>query len=223
MGKKNKNILILSAHMDDDILGVGGTIQYLKSRGYKIFVCVATDSSSTQYKNNPKIWSLKEKEYLKATTLVGVDKIFNLNFPDMRLDSVPHYKLNEALNKIFIKVKPQILFTHYNYDINMDHQKIYQSTLVLIRPRCDFLEKVYCYEVPSSSEWNPEKSFTPNHFVNIEKYISKKQKAFSLLKSEIRKYPHPRSLEGVKILAQQRGMQSGNKYAEAFKLIRSYE
>jgi len=59
--------------------------------------------------------------------------------------------------------------------------------------------------------------------VNIEKYISKKQKAFSLLKSEIRKYPHPRSLEGVKILAQQRGMQSGNKYAEAFKLIRSYE
>ena len=218
-----KKILIIAAHMDDEILGMGGTIQYFKDQGYKIFVCVATDSSSTQYKDNPEIWSLKKREYSKATNLVGVDKIFNLDFPDMRLDSVSHCELNNALNKILIKIKPQILFTHWRYDINMDHQEIYKSTLVLIRPVHGFLKKVYCYETLSSSEWHPEESFIPNHFVDIEKYISKKQEAFSLLKTEVRKYPHPRSLEGVKILAQYRGMQSGNKYAEAFRLIKGYE
>ena len=38
---------------------------------------------------------------------------------------------------------------------------------------------------------------------------------------KIKKYPHPRSIESIKNLAIHRGIESGLKNAEAFRLIRS--
>jgi hypothetical protein len=42
-------------------------------------------------------------------------------------------------------------------------------------------------------------------------------------KSEIRDYPFPRSPEGISAFARYRGVQSGNEFAEAFRIIRSIE
>ena len=50
-----------------------------------------------------------------------------------------------------------------------------------------------------------------------------KWEAVSKYKSEIKPYPHPRSLEGIRSLAIMRGTQAGFKYAEAFHLIREFK
>jgi len=218
-----KKILIFAAHPDDEILGVGGTIQYLKERNAHITVCLVTDGSSTQYKNNPTIWEQKKQEYTRALNLLNIDDIIHLDYPDLQLDTIPHYQLNEKLENIINLVKPDTIFTHSENDLNKDHRLIYDATTIITRSSHGFIKKVYCYEVLSSSEWNTEKPFIPTHFVNIEKYIDKKKEAFSILESEVREYPHPRSLQGIEILAKYRGLQGRHKYAESFKLIKAYD
>jgi len=218
-----KNVLILSAHTDDDILGAGGAIQYFKEGKYKIYVCQVTDGCSSQYGDNPKICKERNQQYQKAMKFLKVDGIFNLDFPDMQLDTIPHFQINQDLNKIFKKTKPEILLTHSPDDINKDHQEIYKSTLVIIRPLNNFLKRVYSYETLSCSEWNPDSPFKPNYFIDIKKYLAKKKEAFGLLKTELREYPHSRSLEGIEILAKYRGLQCGRRYAEAFRLIKGYD
>jgi LmbE family N-acetylglucosaminyl deacetylase len=218
-----KNILLLAAHDDDIILGASGAIQHYKKKQYIINVCIVTDSSSTQYKDKPELSKIRNKEYKKAVKFLGIDKVFNLKFTDMKLDQAPHHEINDSINKIFNKIKPEIIFTHAENDINNDHREVFNSTLVVTRPLYPFLKKLYSYEVLSSSEWNIENPFIPNTFLNIDKFLKKKQEALSMIKTEIKSYPHPRSIEGIKYLACYRGMQSGLNFAEAYKLIKNYE
>ncbi len=217
------NILIFAAHPDDEILGCGGVIQKYREEGLSAVVCIVTDGSSSQYKD-PTILDKKKKESALANQQLKTDKVIYLNFPDMKLDTVSHVELNKALEDICSMVKPRIIFTHSATDLNNDHLLINKSTQIITRPTSDkkYLKEVFEYETLSSTEWNIRSVFKPNTFFDIEKYIDKKIEAFKLYKTENRKYPHPRSPEGIRTLARYRGLQSGYKYAEAFRLLRSF-
>ena len=85
------------------------------------------------------------------------------------------------------------------------------------------MKKLYSFEVVSSSEWRYDESFKPNTFIDIDKEFNKKIKALKKYKNELRSFPHPRSVEGIKVLSKFRGSQSGLVCAEAFKLIRAFD
>ena len=120
--------------------------------------------------------------------------------------------------------KPEIIITHSNYDVNLDHRSIYQACSQSTRPTksSNKILGLLSFEILSSTEWKYNKTFEPNYFVNVEKEISYKVKALKRYKSEVKAFPHPRSVVGINSLARYRGMQSYNKYAEAFKIIRLY-
>jgi LmbE family N-acetylglucosaminyl deacetylase len=63
--------------------------------------------------------------------------------------------------------------------------------------------------------------FNPTIFEDVTKQMTYKIKAFKFYKSEVEKFPHPRSLKAIENLAIFRGTQSGLHRAEAFQLIRS--
>ena len=65
------------------------------------------------------------------------------------------------------------------------------------------------------------KNFSPNLHVNILPFWKKKKKSLLIYKSELRKYPHSRSVDAVLNLAKQRGNQVGLKMAESFEVIRN--
>ena len=86
------------------------------------------------------------------------------------------------------------------------------------------VKKIYSYEILSSSEWNYTEQFNPNYFeILSEQNVKSKWRALNFYKSEIQKFPHPRSQKGIYSLAKLRGSQAGEKYAEAFKLIREFK
>ena len=75
----------------------------------------------------------------------------------------------------------------------------------------------------SSTEWRfskKENFFQPNFFVDIDKSFKKKILAAKAYKSEIKAWPHPRSLQGIKNLAKFRGQTVGKNLAEAFVIAR---
>ena len=98
--------------------------------------------------------------------------------------------------------------------------------MVAVRPKPDStIKKVYFYEVLSETEWAKppqkiEEVFVPSFYEDISGSINDKVKAMEAYASELKEYPHPRSSEGIKILAQKRGMEAGLEYAEAFMSLR---
>ena len=149
---------------------------------------------------------------------------FFADLPDMGLDTIKSTLLNDTIRDHIIKTKANVVFTHHYGDVNKDHNLIFDSTMVAVRPILGeyYVEDVYSYEVLSSSEWafHRESKFVPNIWVDIEDQLQIKQEAMKLYASEIKPYPHPRSKEGIEILAQKRGLEVGVKYAECFFLIR---
>ena len=221
--KKNK-ILIIAAHPDDEILGCGGTILKLKEKK-NIKVVFLTDGVSAR-KSNIKLKNKRKKECLDLFKYLKLDKPHFLNFPDNQLDKIPLLKIVKKIEKILLNFKPNIVFTHFENCLNIDHQIAYKATITACRPlKKSSVEKILSFEVLSSTDWAAfnNKSFQPNYFVNITNQIKDKIKSISFYKSELRKYPHSRSLKAIETLARSRGTSSGFKFAEAFFIVRELE
>ena len=139
------------------------------------------------------------------------------------MDSIPLLEITKIIEKEIDKFKPDRVYTHHYNDLNVDHRIVYNATLTACRPINFKVKELYSFEVLSSTEWNYPIRFQPNIFVNISKQLEKKLKAMSMYKNEIRKFPHPRSLENMKNVASRWGSIMGSNYAEAFELIRKLE
>lgn len=227
-----ENILVISAHPDDEVLGVGGTIAKKAIEGHDIFVVILATGIAARYSNpNSQKAKIKQeidnlrKEAEKSASVLGVKKIFFLDFPDNRLDTIPKMDITFKLKEIIEIIKPQIVYIHHFGDYNWDHQIAFETSLMACRPNVGdyFPNQIYSYEVVSSTERSFQNNlnvFTPNVFENIETTIESKKKALQCYKTELREYPHPRSPEAIEYLARKRGGEVAFEFAEAFQLIR---
>lgn len=208
------NILILAAHPDDEVLGMGGTIKKLSKKN-NIFLVILTEGASSQYKDK-KMIEVRKQSCKKANQHLGVKDIFFLDYPDMKLDTIPNVEINKKLELIIKKTKPEIVYSPPSNDLNKDHQIVYESALVVTRPHKNSVKELFCYEIPGLVK----EPFKPNVYVDITKEFTSKIKAFNFYKSEIQDFPNPRSIKTLESLALVRGMESGLKMAESFQLIK---
>ena len=217
-------ILIIAPHPDDEVLGCGGTIKKYTKKGDVVFLCIATKAYTPDW--TEEFIANRKKEIELSVKTLGINKLFLLDFPTVKLDTISQKEINDSILKVVQEVKPEIVFIPFEGDINKDHKLIFEAALVALRPSFESsVKKIYCYEVLSETEWAKpaqkiENVFIPNYYEDISDYLEDKIKAMECYKTEIKEYPHPRSLEGIKILAQKRGTESGLKLAEAFMLIR---
>ena len=228
MGRNIKSkILVIAAHPDDEVLGVGGTISWFSTIAKAdVFVLILTEGCSSQYKGDKSMILKKRREAERANKILGVKKVIFGDLPDMRLDSLLHVQINEVIEKQIRAISPDIVFTQHP-DVNKDHVLVFESTMVAIRPSPGAsVKKVYTYASASSTEWSAPlvgSYFIPNIFFDISDTLDLKLKAFSSYNTELRKYPHPRAIESIKIYAEREGIAVGLKAAESFMLIRSIE
>ena len=210
----NMNILILAPHPDDESIGMGGTIKKLSKKN-NIHLCVLTDGAVFDSSGQKKI--LERKNACKNSgKILGISDYTFLDFPVMELESISHLEINRELEKIIKKFNPKIVYTTTRHDINKDHQRVFESTLVVTRPQSSNVKQVFSYETTGMTITQ----FLPTVFEDISKEFKYKIKSFRMYKSELRPFPHSRSLKAIENLAIQRGIESGIKKAEAFELIR---
>lgn len=221
-----KRILVIAAHPDDEVLGCGGTVAKLVKQGFETFILILGEGVTSR--DNIRNIEKRENEILdlknyteKANKVLGVKKIFFYDFPDNRFDTVPFLDIVKVVENIKDQIKSEIIFTHYEKDLNIDHRIAYKAVITATRPAGEeTVKEIYSFEVPSSTEWSYPLSFSPNVFYDISETIDAKLKALEKYKSELHGFPHPRSLEGVKLNAKLWGMKVGLNYAEAFKSVR---
>jgi N-acetylglucosamine malate deacetylase 1 len=218
-------VLVLAAHPDDEVLGMGGTIAVHTDRGDEVRVVVVTDGSSTQYPGDAAIRAQKEDEALRAAAELGVTDYVHLDLPDMRLDTLAHVDVNRVVEEHVRAHGAEVVYTPHP-DVNLDHRVLFDSVAVATRAvPGQRVRRVLTYAPTSSTEWTPAAVnwFVPNWFVDVSATIERKVAAFAHYESERREHPHPRSEPAIRAAAAFYGASCGCAQAEPFVLVRGLE
>ena len=225
-----KNILVVAAHPDDEVLGCGASISKWSKNGHKVNILLMSEGITAR--DSKRNFSLRKEELdkhknkaKKAAKILGAKSVNFCNFPDNRMDSIDLLDVTKSIEKFVKTFKPQLIVTHNHSDLNIDHKITHEACITATRPQNkNSVKEILTFEVPSSTEWNfslkQKNIFNPNYFENVSGFLKKKIKALECYKSEMRKWPHPRSYKAIQHLAKWRGATIGVEEAEAFELVR---
>ena len=213
----NNKVLVVAAHPDDEILGIGGTILKHTENGDEVRCIIVCEGESLRYGKN-----VGQKQAIhSATDILGVSQVYHLMFPDQALDTYTLTELITPLEKISEEYEPNIVYVQFGGDANRDHKIVFEASNIAFRPVSRWIEKIYSYYTVSSTEWGYPRHFIPDTWSNIEKQLERKIKAFEQYESEIREYPHPRSIQALKNVAAFWGNQCCIEAAEPLITIRN--
>jgi len=226
------SVLVVAAHPDDEVLGCGGTIARQADAGDLVHVLIVAEGATSRQdqldrlKVSDELFTLN-KAAQTSGLILGATSVELLDFPDNRLDSCDRLDLIKCIEERIDRHKPQVVYVHHAGDVNVDHRRLHEAVVTACRPVPGHpVRRLLSFEVVSSSEWQPSGSapaFQPNLFVEISGQWQRKLEALQVYASEMRSWPHPRSLEAVEHLVRWRGAQVGVEAAEAFCLLRQLE
>lgn len=215
MSTKHGAALVLVAHADDETLGCGATIPKLLRAGWSVDVVIVSDGiirTRDEVQDN-------RGDAEAACAVLGLPAPTFLGFMDQKFDAVPVADLANAAGRLGLE--PDLILTHVETDLNLDHVITAQVAKIIGRPKRKPVAILGC-EIPSTTFWSGV-PFPANYYVDASTDLDTKIEAFTRYKHELQPYPHPWSREGLRLLAQYHGMQSGFPFAEAFVVIRGYE
>ena len=226
---KTQKILVIAAHPDDEVLGCGGTIARHTEAGDQVQILIMAEGATSRKLQRDRLQASEElyaleKAAKKAGLILGAAGVELLDLPDNRLDSLDRLDIVKRIEDRINCHKPEVIYVHHAGDVNVDHRRLHEAVITACRPTPGQpIRRMLSYEVASSSEWQPPGSapaFTPNWFVDISSEWVRKREALLAYASEMRAWPHARSLEALEHLARWRGAQVGVEAAEAFFLLR---
>ena len=216
MQRKNKEILVLAAHPDDETLGCGATLAKLSAAGHHIKLITFTDGVDAR---GVEGLENRNKKLGEICEILGIHEYTHGDFPDNKMDVTPLLDLCKFIESEITSI-PDIIFTHHPDCLNIDHQLVYRATMTAFRPQLGNKIEILSYFVPSSTDYNPRAIFNPDTFIDVEGFIQPKLDALHAYDEEMRPYPHTRSYENVENLMKVTGSRVGLKYAEAFECMR---
>ena len=217
-------VLVVAAHSDDEALGCGGTLfKHIKSGDDVRILFIADGVGSRGDDKN----ALDERQEITkdAMSKLGITDYHFLDFPDNKLDSVSLLDVVQKIESASKDFSPEIIYTHFNNDLNIDHRTVANAALTAFRPLPgSSVKKILMFEVLSSTEWNfvnGAQGFNPNYFVDISEVANDKLELLKSYELEMREAPHSRSFDNVSNLMKFRGNCIGVDAAEAFVLVRA--
>jgi len=218
-----KNILVIAAHPDDEVIGCGGTLAKHASNGDKVSVIFLSDGEQSRETSTRNI-AFRKKMAKESAICLGCQEPIFLGFPDNQLDTVPFLEIVKAIERVSIELQPDIIYTHHGGDLNIDHRLACLATMTAFRPQpnCS-VQAIYAFETVSSTEWSHSsitEAFLPNRFHIIDEWLDIKRAALLCYKNELRPSPHSRSLENILNKASITGNSVGSNTAEAFVVLR---
>lgn len=228
--RPKSSVLVVASHPDDEVLGCGATMARLAERGHDIHILILGEGITSRQNTRNTEAAADELTRLhsdarKAGDALGAATVEVLGFPDNRFDSVDLLDIVKAVEAKKLAVHPEIVYTHHGGDLNIDHRRTFDAVMAACRPVVgESVRTILSFEVPSSTEWQAPAAasvFLPNEYVVLEeRHLEAKIAGMEAYRSEARSYPHPRSPEALRILAQWRGVNVGAQLAEAFSVVR---
>ncbi|MHA1564725.1 MAG: PIG-L deacetylase family protein [Alphaproteobacteria bacterium] len=217
-----RSIAVVAAHPDDEVLGFGGAIARHTDAGDRVCVLIlATGLAARGDADHQALQQLRDQAQA-AAKILGVQQLTFAGLPDNRMDTVPLLDVVKQVEDFLEDSAATVVYTHDHRDLNIDHAICARAVLTACRPLPGAtVTHLYAGEILSSSEYaDPADRFSPTSYLDIGDQLERKCAALACYTGELRDWPHPRSLQAVRVLAQKRGGEAGLAAAEAFRLIR---
>jgi N-acetylglucosamine malate deacetylase 1 len=217
-----RRVLVAAAHPDDEVLGCGGAIRRHVIEGDQVKIVFMGSGVEARLMSSPEEKQARQEMAKEAANLLGADEPVFFDFPDNKMDIVPLLDIVRDLESVMLEYSPEIVYTHSTADLNIDHRITNHAVMTACRPMPDCtVNSVLFFEIVSSTGWlfgGNDKRFRPCHFMEITDMIDAKVAALNIYKSEMRDFPHSRSIDNVLALASTRGAVVGFARAEAFEI-----
>jgi LmbE family N-acetylglucosaminyl deacetylase len=218
------NVLVISAHPDDETLGCGGTMLRHVAAGDNVYWLIATQAYEPTW--DKSTIAAKADEVVSVAKAYGVRDFQKLGLPSGTLDALPLAQMIEGIRKYVIRWRPEIVYLVHGGDIHTDHFAIFTATMSVLKPfymNKQGVRRVLSYETLSSTDAAPaqlHRLFAPNVFVDVSPYLDRKLEIMKLYATELHADPLPRGSGAIRALARLRGSTVALDYAEAFMLVR---
>lgn len=225
--ESRRKALVIVAHNDDEVLGCGGTIKQMRSTGWDVGVLIMT-LGTMERGEIPDFSQLMEQSYNASVHLGAGPKIdsqtfghwgvFKEKFADQRLDEYNEIDVTKRIEMHLERFKPEVVFTHFESDVNKDHEIVSKCVKVACRMQpSTYVDAIYEFPVLSSSNHNSVR-FAPDLYVELnEEELAAKVAAMQCYKIE---YTGMRREEHIRITAMAYGIDVGYKAAEVFRTVR---
>lgn len=213
---RKESILIICAHPDDEILGVGGTAAKYSREGKKVVAVICSYGEKSHWWLKKKFTvEMRVKESKAAGKIVGINDTFFLGLNDLELkEELRREKKLALLEKIIREHKPSKLFTHSPDDmIYSDHKAVWDA-VAKVAKRINFKGDIYVFNIWAK---DVRLSQNPKLFIDISATFALKWRALKCFKSQhlslFQLYP------GILWKAFKCGVLNRCKFAEVFTKI----
>lgn len=188
-------ILAIGAHPDDISLFCGGTLFRAIKEGHEVKTIVCTGG---EHRGENRI-----QEEDDARKFLGVTENYYLGFEDGHLEH--GIELVSKIENVVKEYKPDVVFSHSDYDSHQDHQSVYHCVKSANRN--------WSFSWLTYESYDIRAGFISDLFVDISDYFQKKLELLKIFKSQQDRWYFQQSVVEARSLGAKIG-----KYVERYKV-----
>lgn len=224
------NILAIGCHPDDLEIGCGGTLALYAKNGHHVYMChVANGDKGHAVIMPEELGKLRTAEAEASGATLGAKKVYNLNVPDLMVDSHNEKQVN-AVVEVIRAVQADVIITHSPDDYMRDHVEtsllVFNASFSASIPHYDTTSKPYPLIAPLYyMDTLAGVGFLPEEYTDITETIEIKLDALEKHETQMkwmRVHDGIDFSDFVRTVSKFRGLQSGVKYAEGFRLCKGW-
>lgn len=219
------NVLVVAAHPDDEVLGVGGTIARYRRAGHAVFVQFLTNGVGSRGNDDAAV-QRRCDAMRAAAKILDFSVLEPAAFADNQMDAVPLLEIVKVIERAKQTAEPDLVLTHFWNDLNIDHRRAFEATITAFRPQPgETCHAIYCFEVASATGWgSPSAIFHPSDYVELSSGdVETAVRAYEAYVEEVRPDPHTRSINAFRARRLLRGRDAGLEWAEGLMLYRNIQ
>ncbi|MAE63724.1 MAG: hypothetical protein CMJ18_05585 [Phycisphaeraceae bacterium] len=200
-------VIIVSAHPDDAETASGGFIAKAADAGHEVVILHGGPAVKGLEYEGRSSWDVRTEESAVAAKILGA----RLEFLDWG-HSVFEFNNRTLgqLDEFITRERPDLVIGHYPIDTHRDHQVIAVLTHQLFMVQRQW--QLAFFEVYTGIQ---TLEFTPNRYVDISKFIDRKNDS---ILAHVSQGPQPQVAMHLK-MSRFRGIEFGVEHAEAFHMM----
>ncbi|GAE24487.1 LmbE family protein [Halalkalibacter wakoensis JCM 9140] len=179
--KKERQILVIFPHPDDETFGVAGTIAMHVANGTPVtYACLTLGEMGRNLGNPPfatreSLPTIRKKELIKAAEAMGIDDLRMLGFRDKTLEFEDDEQMVQMMEQLIKEVNPSLLITFYpGYSVHPDHEATARAVIEAVQ-RLKESERSTVHCVAFSN--NHEQEIGPADVINDISSFAEQKKA----------------------------------------------
>lgn len=202
--KKTKTVIAVGAHPDDIEWYAGGTLGRLVADHKQVIVVITTDETGLK--------ETRQKEQIRASEIIGYDKVVFLGYPDGSLKDQPREDVVEKLRELYRKYEADtvLAFDPYIQSAIYHHQDhIAAGNAAIEAARAEKIDDVYLFH-----------SGAPDTWIDISETIDLKIEGRDAHDSQTIRLLTPFGMNYlIKEAAYLEGRKADLRYAESFRML----